>query len=48
MVKEVPDLPGFDRQNMWGKIDLLMLWHPIKDPLKTYPDPPRPEGEKST
>jgi len=41
-VKDTPNLPGFDRQNMWGKIDLLKNWHPLKDPAKHYPAAPPP------
>ncbi len=43
MAKEVPNLPGFDRDVMWGKIDLLTQWQPMSDPRKPYPDaaPPR-------
>lgn len=37
MVKEVPDLPGFDRDRMWGPIDLLTQWQPQRDPRKRYP-----------
>jgi NADH-quinone oxidoreductase subunit I len=37
MVKDVPDLPRFDRDDMWGRKDLLMHWHPMTDPRK--PDP---------
>ena len=37
MVKDVPDFPAFDRQRMWGKIDLLKLWRPTVDPRKRYP-----------
>jgi len=40
MVKEVPDLPGFDRDKMWGNIDLLKLWKPTTDPVKRYPAAP--------
>ena len=40
MVEDVPDLPGFDRDRMWGKIDLLTQWHPQSDPRKRYPDAP--------
>ena len=40
MVKDVPDLPGFDRHAMWGRKDLLMQWHPLKDPRKQYPPAP--------
>lgn len=37
MVKEVPDLPGFDRQAMWGRRDLLLGWQPVRDARKPYP-----------
>jgi NADH-quinone oxidoreductase subunit I len=40
MVQDVPDLPGFDRTAMWGKMDLLLQWHPITNPRKPYPPPP--------
>ena len=46
MVKESPDLPGFDRHNMVGKIDLLKLWHPLTDPRKPYPVPSRSPMER--
>jgi hypothetical protein len=42
MVKDVPDLPSFDRSNMSGKIDLLKLWRPTSDPRKPYPPKPTP------
>jgi NADH-quinone oxidoreductase subunit I len=48
MVKDVPNLPGFDRDAMWGRKDLLKDWHPLTDPRKPYPassstdaEPPR-------
>jgi NADH-quinone oxidoreductase subunit I len=40
MVKETPDLPGFDRDAMWGRKDLLLTWHPVTDPRKHYPPAP--------
>ncbi len=40
MVKDVPDLPSFDRRDMSGKIDLLQQWRPTSDPRKPYPAPP--------
>ena len=47
MVKDVPQLPGFDRHEMWARIDLLKLWHPLADPRKRYPAPPaRPSGRQ--
>ena len=42
MVKDIPDLPGFDRDAMWAKKDLLMQWHPQTDPRKAYPSAPKP------
>ena len=47
MVKDVPNLPGFDRTRMWGRIDLLKLWHPLTDPRKRYPAPPTGPSEPS-
>jgi NADH-quinone oxidoreductase subunit I len=40
MVKDVPNLPGFDREAMWGRKDLLLQWHPLRDPRKHYPPAP--------
>ena len=40
MVKDSPELPGFDRHIMVGRIDLLKLWHPLADARKRYPVPP--------
>ena len=37
MVKDVPNLPSFDRDDMLGTKDLLMQWHPLTDPRKPYP-----------
>lgn len=37
MVKDTPNLPGFDRDAMWGTLDLLKSWHPLTDPRKHYP-----------
>ena len=34
MVKDVPDLPGFDRDDDVGTKDLLLRWHPLPDPRK--------------
>ncbi|BCR05688.1 NADH-quinone oxidoreductase subunit I [Desulfuromonas versatilis] len=39
MAKEVPDFPGFDRENMWATQDLLLGWQPAGDPAKKYPAP---------
>ncbi len=38
MVKDVPDMPGFDRDRMWATQDLLTSWRPTRDPAKVYPD----------
>lgn len=40
MVKDVPDLPRFDRDAMWGRKDLLLRWQPHADPRKPYPPAP--------
>ena len=40
MSKDVPDLPGFDRDAMWGRKDLLLHWQPQRDPRKRYPPAP--------
>jgi NADH-quinone oxidoreductase subunit I len=40
MVKDIPDLPGFDRDRMWQTIDLLTQWRPTRDPRKPYPAAP--------
>lgn len=40
MVKDIPDLPGFDRHAMWAPKDLLLGWHPLADPAKRYPPAP--------
>lgn len=37
MSKDTPNLPGFDRTNMWATQDLLMNWQPMRDPAKVYP-----------
>jgi NADH-quinone oxidoreductase subunit I len=37
MAKEVPDLPGFDRGNMWVARDELLHWKPQADVAKPYP-----------
>ncbi len=42
MAKETPNLPGFDRDDMWGTVDLLKGWQPMMDPRKPYP--PRPQA----
>ncbi|MFN9807677.1 MAG: 4Fe-4S dicluster domain-containing protein [Betaproteobacteria bacterium] len=37
MDKDTPDLPAFERERMWGRIDLLTQWKPMRDPRKPYP-----------
>jgi len=37
MVKETPDLPGFDRGRMWLRQDELLNWQPKQDVAKPYP-----------
>jgi NADH-quinone oxidoreductase subunit I len=39
MVKDIPNLPSFERDTMWGRIDLLKGWQPASDPRKPYPRP---------
>jgi NADH-quinone oxidoreductase subunit I len=41
MVKDIPGLPGFDRDRMWQTIDLLTQWQPARDPRKPYPAAPQ-------
>jgi NADH-quinone oxidoreductase subunit I len=40
MVKEVPNLPTYDRQNMWLSLDELLHWKPQSDVAKPYPAAP--------
>ena len=37
MVKETPDLPGFDRDRMWLGKEELLNWQPHADVAKPYP-----------
>jgi NADH-quinone oxidoreductase subunit I len=37
MLKEVPDLPRYDRGGMWIGMDELLNWNPQKDVAKPYP-----------
>jgi NADH-quinone oxidoreductase subunit I len=37
MVKEVPQLPTFDRGHMWLTKDELLNWNPQRDVAKPYP-----------
>jgi formate hydrogenlyase subunit 6/NADH:ubiquinone oxidoreductase subunit I len=47
MMKETPDLPGFDRSRMWLRQDELMNWQPRQDVAKPYAvaGASRPEGK---
>ena len=40
MVKDVPDLPGFDRRQHVREDGPAKLWRPTSDPRKPYPAPP--------
>src|SRR5512134_4161530 len=40
MVKEVPNLPSYDRRNMWIAREELLDWQPRDDVAKPYPPPP--------
>lgn len=40
MVKEVPDLPAYDRHTMWLKKQELLNWQPASDAAKPYPVAP--------
>jgi NADH-quinone oxidoreductase subunit I len=42
MVKEVPDLPSGDRDDMWFRRDDLLGWMPRSDVAKCYP--PKPDA----
>lgn len=37
MVKEIPDLPTFDRDRLWLSLDELLQWKPQQDVAKPYP-----------
>ena len=37
MVKETPNLPSGDRDNMWLSMDELLTWQPRSDVAKPYP-----------
>jgi hypothetical protein len=44
MMKETPDLPGFDRDRMWIGQDELLHWQPRQDVAKPYPVRPDAGG----
>jgi NADH-quinone oxidoreductase subunit I len=43
MVKEVPNLPAYDRGTMWLSLPELLTWNPQRDVAKPYPAAPRKE-----
>jgi NADH-quinone oxidoreductase subunit I len=47
MAKEVPDLPGFDRDRMWLGKEELLGWQPQSDVAKPYPVPAAKTGGSS-
>jgi NADH-quinone oxidoreductase subunit I len=48
MVKETPDLPGFDRDRMWLGKEELLNWQPRADVAKPYPvRPPKEPGRSA-
>jgi NADH-quinone oxidoreductase subunit I len=46
MLKEVPDLPVYDRRGMWITRDELLNWHPQRDVAKPYPLPAGRDGTR--
>jgi hypothetical protein len=36
-VKEVPNLPTYDRQHLWLSLPELLNWNPQRDVAKPYP-----------
>ena len=47
MVKETPDLPGFNRDRMWLGKEELLNWQPHADVAKPYPVRPAAEPGRS-
>ncbi len=45
MVKEVPELPRYDRNDMWITMDELLTWNPQRDVAKPYPPVGAPAAE---
>jgi NADH-quinone oxidoreductase subunit I len=45
MSQDTPDLPNFERENMWATQDLLLNWRPTKDTLKSYEELPVDDQE---
>jgi NADH-quinone oxidoreductase subunit I len=46
MVKEVPNLPSYDRRRMWIAREELLNWQPRDDVAKRYPAPPGAAGSR--
>ena len=46
MVKEVPDLPSYDRNTLWLSLPELLNWNPQRDVAKPYPPAPRKETRR--
>ena len=40
MVKEVPNLPAYDRSTLWLSLPELLNWNPQRDVAKPYPAAP--------
>jgi NADH-quinone oxidoreductase subunit I len=45
MHKDVPGFPAFDRSAMWGGVDLLTQWKPMRDARKAYPEQAADRGQ---
>jgi NADH-quinone oxidoreductase subunit I len=48
MVKDVPELPAFDRTQMWLAKEELLDWNPQRDPAKPYPTGPAEPPPRGT
>ncbi|MEO8675338.1 MAG: NADH-quinone oxidoreductase subunit I [Casimicrobiaceae bacterium] len=46
MVKEVPNLPSYDRGTMWLSLPELLNWNPQSDVAKPYPPAPRKDATR--
>ena len=47
MVKEVPNLPSYDRGTMWLSLPELLNWNPQSDVAKPYPPAPRKDATRA-
>jgi len=45
MSQDTPDLPNFERDNMWATQDLLLNWRPTNDIAKSYEELPVDDQE---